>query len=132
MSWECARRPAAGITQKSTGHMASGSSSLRESQSSSWRWWTLAHTAFLWKQRYRGAMCDLRSVGAMFSGLHNVENLSLSRSRGARLVCLFLEDWELAWVALSRHLTFRSLCQENARRLVVVVLLLLLPTVAVF
>ena len=65
---------------------------------------------------------------------HSVKNLSLSlevvgQGWSGRLVYLFLEDWELAHGAAIWHKTFVS---RSERALVVVVLLPLLPTVAVF
>ena len=80
------------------------------------------------------AMCDLRMLQVMSSGTSSeelIKNISLEFLRQGGLVYLFLEDWELAWVALRCHLTSDFLVSRNARGLVAVVLPWL-PTVAVF
>ena len=47
--------------------------------------------------------------------LHNVESLALSvmvQDQSGEKISLFLEDWELARVALSCHIALDMLCQE--------------------
>ena len=93
LCWECARQPA-GTSQRSTGHMAS--------------------SAEIWC-----AMCGLRMTGEMSSDTsdeeyeeHNVENFEVVGHGWSGGVYLFLEDWELARVALSCRLALDFLCQE--------------------
>ena len=81
------------------------------------------------------AMCGLHMTGEMCSDTssdeeyvaRNVETLSPEVVEHGGLVHLFLEDWELARVALSCHLASDLLCQEFQEAWL---LLFLSPTVA--
>ena len=122
MSWECARLPAAGTFRLSMGRKASSSSSSSffffiffvffffSSSSSSF---------FMTKEpilrRTMVAFGHDTPLEAEEYGEHNVGNVSLEvvkQGWSGWLVHLFLEDWELARVAVSCHLAFDLLCQE--------------------
>ena len=101
-------------SQGSAGLMASSSASLRK------RSWSSEEMEDTLEAGVSCAMCGLHMTGEMCSDTssdeeyvaRNVETLSPEVVEHGGLVHLFLEDWELARVALSCHLASDLLCQE--------------------